>query len=1200
MVKNQSLDDLVKQAAIQFADQIKKAAEFAEKEEEIRIEAERALAVIQKETGIILRGRQEYTIGTGRIDSVYGCVIIEYKNPHSPADRLSSNIDANGNQKVIEQIKKRFSDFKAELHMPLDTMFGVGCDGNYFIFVRCRDDKWFVEEPAAVSRYSAERFLWALINMGTKGKAFSPEYLAGDFGSESPLSHEGVKALYTTICSTSSSKAEVFFQQWKILFGEVCGYDVNSPSDKMKQLAEFYGVEGKVKTAELLFSIHTYYSIFIKLLASEIVAFFHKLQTPLQKILKAPTSNKLKDEMEDLERGSIFYHLNITNFLEGDIFAWYPDAWNDSIEKLIRDMANRLDGNNPGTLSENPAGSRDLLKKLYQQLFPKGVRHDLGEYYTPDWLAEYVLNELEYDGNPDKRLLDPACGSGTFLVMAINKIRKWYDEHRDDCGFDEGGLAKRILNNIVGFDLNPLAVMAARTNYLIAMKDLIGRVERVEIPVYLCDSILTPSEYGGLDAWEDGNRIKTKGLKTSGALFKIPLEIAMERESIAKYAEQLEFCIRNSYDSKEFIQRCKDVGLSVTAHNLHVQLYNELVKLDKANKNGVWARIIKNAFAPLFCGRFDYIAGNPPWVNWENLPSDYRQTLIPLNEYDYKLFPHIGTHARHGSTKIDISSLMAYVSSDKYLINLGKLGFLITLTIFKTEGAGQGFRKFNIAGKCPLHIESVTDFSEFQPFEGATNRTASFVWIKGKTTIYPVKYKKWIPKHTPLNITSDLSFQEVQHKFNIAELEAHPSSEAITSSWTTLESGFDQILKNAKGESYYQAKPGTCTWLNGVYWIKILKPIDSKTALIQNLGEIGKKKEKLYTAKVETDLVYSLLRGRDVKKWSATPSNSILLPHSEKKPGTGIDTRIMKKDYPLSYEYFSKFKTELLDRSGYKKYLGISGRPFYSIYNIGYYTFSKYKVVWREQATFLTSAVVGKIQNKPVIPDHKLMFISAVSEEEAHFICAFLNSTIASILIKGYIIETQTSTHVLKHLNIPKFDKTNENHIKLTKLSIDCHAAVSKGDTKKVTELEKEIDILTAKLWDIKDESLKILQKNLKEKTKSKGKKIINNSSINIELKKGKIDKIHDSIKLFQNDISPQDFLHLSHKAKYNDILNPQQRAALYKISRLKSKGYILSQKQIDYLERIIKQAIDQGLLEAKCNHHECEICAKLKDTFKK
>src|SRR5205823_3701686 len=164
--------------------------------------------------------------------------------------------------------------------------------------------------------------------------------------------------------------------------------------------------------------------------------------------------------------------------------------------------------------------------KLYQQLFPKSVRHDLGEYYTPDWLAEHVLNELEYSGDPDQRILDPACGSGTFLVMAINRIRSWYETNREKCRYDEGELCKKILANVIGFDLNPLAVMAARTNYLIAIRDLVGHVNKVEIPIYLCDSIMTPSEYGDLFA---GGASGSKELKTAAASFLIPIEIATNR-----------------------------------------------------------------------------------------------------------------------------------------------------------------------------------------------------------------------------------------------------------------------------------------------------------------------------------------------------------------------------------------------------------------------------------------------------------------------------------------------------------------------------------------------------------------------------------------------------------------------------------------------------------------------------------------------
>jgi type I restriction-modification system DNA methylase subunit len=137
-----------------------------------------------------------------------------------------------------------------------------------------------------------------------------------------------------------------------------------------------------------------------------------------------------------------------------------------------------LDEYDPKTLSIDPIESRDLLKKLYQLLFPKTVRHDLGEYYTPDWLADLVINEVGYDGNPDIRVLDPACGSGTFLVMAINRVREYAEKHM----IPKHELLPKILNNIVGFDLNPLAVMAARTNYLLALRELLKHGGEMEKP----------------------------------------------------------------------------------------------------------------------------------------------------------------------------------------------------------------------------------------------------------------------------------------------------------------------------------------------------------------------------------------------------------------------------------------------------------------------------------------------------------------------------------------------------------------------------------------------------------------------------------------------------------------------------------------------------------------------------------------------
>src|SRR5262249_51163727 len=161
------------------------------------------------------------------------------------------------------------------------------------------------------------------------------------------------------------------------------------------------------------------------------------------------------------------------------------------------------------------------------------------------------------------------------------------------------------------------------------------------------------------------------------------------RDNIARYAEQLEFCIRNRYSPEEFLERCRDEGISVSSDRLHKGLYNQLIELDRENKNGVWARIIKNAFAPIFTEPVDFVVGNPPWVNWNNLPAEYRDQLVELNQDVYDLFPHHGARARHGSASIDISTLFVYVSADKYLTGHGRLGFVITQTVFKSSSGSE-------------------------------------------------------------------------------------------------------------------------------------------------------------------------------------------------------------------------------------------------------------------------------------------------------------------------------------------------------------------------------------------------------------------------------------------------------------------------------------------------------------------------------
>jgi type I restriction-modification system DNA methylase subunit len=1085
----QTIEEIIKMQAQAVSSQIKATVSWAESEEDLRIETEKILEGFKKQARLKnLKGHHEVTIGRGRADSVYNYVVVEYKKP----GRLNESNKSPGNQEVINQLKTRLDNLEKEEKRKITKLFGIGFDGSWFIFIRFRNNNWEISNPLPVTPQTVERFLRALLSLAAEGKAFQPDYLSGDFGSDSALAGEGIETFYRAITNTDSPKVDILFNEWKILFGEVGGYDVKSFDDKIRTLADFYRIKRKPDPSALLFSIHTYYALFMKLLAAEIMNYFNPMfPSILSRFHQAPTGEKLLRELRDLEKGGIYRQMSITNFLEGDMFSWYLEAWNTTdkkgrkidVERVIRDMVNKLDKYDPMTLSVEPGESRDLLKELYQDLFPKRVRHDLGEYYTPDWLAEWVIEKVGIKGNPDERILDPACGSGTFLVSAIQKIREYADENM----IPEKELFQKIKENVIGFDLNPLAVIAARLNYLIAIRDLIKYGDELEIPIYLCDSVMTPSEYGKLFtnnrgvAAPGGRRGAVREIKTSVETFYIPTEIARSRRLVAKYAEELEFCVQNDFSPEEFIQRIKEDALPVENEELHKDLFNMLVNLNRHDKNGIWARIIKNAFAPLFIQPVDYVIGNPPWVNWESLPEEYRLDSKDL-WFKYNLFPHKGMDAILGKGKKDISMIMTYVAMDKYLKKGGRLGFVITQSVFKTSGAGQGFRGFRIDEKTSIAPVYCDDMVKIKPFEAA-NRTAVMVLERDKKVEYPVPYWVWKRKKRE-RIDAYTELKEVLKRTKRYNFIGRPvDSRDKTSAWMTGKAKALDALKKILGKSEYKAHEGVNTGgANGIYWVEILEELEGGKVLIKNITEGLKRKVRQVEAVIEKELLYPLARGRDVKRWQAKPSAYLIMVQDPEKR-RGIEESIMKQKYPLTFAYLKQFEDMLRTRAAYRRYFKETD-PFYSMFDVGDYTFSPRKVVWKYIASeFICSVISQKqdVDSRLLIPDHRLILVPFQKKEEAHYLCAVLNSVPTRYLVRSYIVGTQISTHVLNNICIPQFGLSNPNHQELTSLSLEAHQAVIAGDIVQVKETETRIDRKTAQLWNLTDGELKEIRESLKE-----------------------------------------------------------------------------------------------------------------------
>jgi SAM-dependent methyltransferase len=1081
----EALRNEIREVAPTLSEQLARAAAESHNEAEFRTRVARYIEEFAERLDLTIPLREEYTLINGRADAVYNRLIVEYEPPGS----LRPENSYHANRHAIDQVKNYISGLsRRERHKP-ERLAGVALDGSYFIFVRYKEGVWHTDEPLKVAPSSTERFLQLLASLSTE-LALIPENLIRDFGENTVVSRKAVGTFYEALEETQNPRAKTLFEQWSLQFSEVCDYSQASKLN-VERFARAFGVKAKeVEPFRLFFAIHTYYATFIKLLAIQIVHFYMmpRLGTDLRQAATLGSA-ELKSYMERVEEGGLFRDLGIMNFLEADFFRWYLDIWDEAIYEAVREIITQLASYSLVTLDVDPEETRDLLKKLYQNLMPKQLRHNLGEYYTPDWLAERLLVMLcgerkgekhVADIRPEMRLLDPACGSGTFLVIAIKRIREYAEARM----LPEAEVLEKILANVVGFDLNPLAVISARTNYLLALGDLLQhRKGEINIPVYLCDSIMTPSE---------GEDLLGKGImrlpRTAVGPFELPKSL-VEAKLIDRLANFLEEAVEAEFSREQFVARLAEgFPLSPEKDRGDIEvvygLYDKLLRLKRQGINGIWARIVKNAFAPLFCGKFDYVVGNPPWVNWENLPEEYRQEMIPLYEEVYNLFPHIGFRRRHGSTKIDISSLMAYVALHKYLNNDGKLGFLITQSVFKAD-AGKGFRQFKLPDGTPVKVLHVDDMVELQPFEGATNRTSLVILQKGRPTKYPVSYLYWKKTTKGKAIALDSTLKEVSKMTARKEFVAEPVDESDpTSPWITGRPKALRAIRKILGRSDYTAHAGCYTGgANGVYWVEIVAKRPDGLVVISNITEGAKREVEEVQAVIEPDLLYPLLRGRDVRRWRAEPSAWIIVPQNPLKPDDGYPEERLKIDYPKTYLYLKRFEKPLRDRSAYKKYLKPEGEPFYALYDIKAYTFAPWKVVWREQASTLTTSVVDPRDGKAVVPDHKLMLMGCSSAEEAHFACACLNSSIGQMAAISYAVEIQMDPHILEHIRVPHYNPDDPVHRQLAELSQQAHELAAQGEERveELKEVEEEIDALVARLWGLTEEELREIKTSLEE-----------------------------------------------------------------------------------------------------------------------
>ena len=162
--------------------------------------------------------------------------------------------------------------------------------------------------------------------------------------------------------------------------------------------------------------------------------------------------------------GSKFEESGIAGVVEADFFDWVVHV--PGGEPFVRSLARRV-----GRFRWQEVGG-DVLKVLYESVITAPTRKRLGEYYTPDWLAERIVSTT-IERPLETRVLDPSCGSGTFLFHAARR----YLAAAEAAGLPLESALSGLTRHVLGMDLHPVAVTLARVTYLLA----IGR-ERLTAP----------------------------------------------------------------------------------------------------------------------------------------------------------------------------------------------------------------------------------------------------------------------------------------------------------------------------------------------------------------------------------------------------------------------------------------------------------------------------------------------------------------------------------------------------------------------------------------------------------------------------------------------------------------------------------------------------------------------------------------------
>ncbi len=714
----------------------------------------------------------------------------------------------------------------------------------------------------------------------------------------------------------------------------------------------------------------------------------------------------------------------VDRFVEEDFFRWVKsDSALGMLKPALDDLHNELQ-----KIDFRSAKKLDLLSDLYQEIMPPQKKAEYGQVFTPPWLVEEIVDNINKTDERGTTVLDPACGTGSFLrTVAIRKLSKLPKSMSPQERLES------ILQDICGLDINPVSVVIAKTTLMLSLADLLKESEKpVEIPIYLCDSLFLPKEWVSEKAEKISVTFDDSEVSFPSKLF---MDGTFEFDELINkvdfLAQRLSTGQIQEIDCKSalkgLLEQIKN-KLNLTPNEFDIlvdsslSLVKEFSNRISKRRNNVWAFILKNTYRPsLLKARFDVIVSNLPWLAMSALPKvPYKDELQRLSEY-YQLSPS-GPSKHH----FDISTTYAVHCVAHYLVDTGLLGFILPRVILKGDHH-DGLRRSRYIQKSPMRVNSVWDLENVSPLFG---RPACVIFGQ-----YDKKHPGF-PKRLPC-----------------IEISGNPDKPPLTKKKVTLplsilgnKSSYERPKSRLSEKRYYwplfyqgaDLMPRRAVMVD-IVGQKNAAILSVQTSSIEKANRNNKSPwDKLdLKGTIERRFVFTTFKSDIVLPFIVGAPSFIVLPIEESPSYTYelLDQRtIVARGYDNAAKWFEHVDKEL-KKAGKKqlkswltrrnKLVDQSSKPHANM------------VLYGAGGKNICAAVTNVAALEfPFVNDQTLYSWDTSSLEEAWYVCAMLNSEPINDAIKNYQPSgdfDEQHIHKLPLSFIPTFNSGNQKHLEIVK-----------------------------------------------------------------------------------------------------------------------------------------------------------------------